>query len=123
MGLGLLVTGILLYVIFSALGIVRAGVFIIFPFFVSNNALSLIPLVFILSGFLLMFTAPAERISRQGKEEQEHYPETEKENRKFGGLVMIGPIPIIFVNDRKIIYILAGVAAAILLVLLLYYLR
>ncbi|AKA48452.1 hypothetical protein IX51_04355 [uncultured archaeon] len=95
----------------------------IFPFFVSNNALSLIPLVFILSGFLLMFTAPAERISRQGKEEQEHYPETEKENRKFGGLVMIGPIPIIFVNDRKIIYILAGVAAAILLVLLLYYLR
>lgn len=124
-GPGLIITGIILYILFAVYGIVRAGIFIIFPFFVSSNPLSLIPFVLIISGFFLLFLSPARRVREDlyydRPEDVTRKDENGEKKTKFGGLIMIGPIPILFGNDRRIIYILAGIAVAILLILILYY--
>lgn len=119
-GTGLLVSGIILYVVLAIFGLVRAGIFIIFPFLISTNPLALIPFFMILAGFVLL-AIPPFRGYKEGWDSPGNHDEGGKEEKKFGGLILIGPIPIIFGNDRRIVYILAAIAAVIILILVLYY--
>lgn len=125
-GKWLVLAGLVLYIIFALFGVVHVGIFLIFPFFISSSPLSIIPFAMIVSGILLMFMVPI-RDSERGREPSDQSAllkdHREEKGRKYGGLIMIGPIPIIFGNDRKVMYVLAAIAAVILLILFLYYLR
>ncbi len=126
-GVALIFLGFILFAIFGILGLARVGIFIIFPFIISNSALSIIPFILIFIGFLLMFVSPFGDI----KQSKEYYGNgnnysgefsrntensQEKNEKHFGGMIMIGPIPIIFGNDKKLVYI--SIIAAIIIILL-----
>jgi uncharacterized protein (TIGR00304 family) len=46
----------------------------------------------------------------------------EKAKNKGAGIVMIGPIPIIFGTDKKSVMIVVGLAIALMVILIVYYL-
>jgi len=46
----------------------------------------------------------------------------EKAKMKGAGLVMIGPIPIIFGTDKKSVMVVVGLAIALMVILIVYYL-
>ena len=57
-GLYLIFVGFIIFIIFGFLGIAKVGIFFIFPFIISNNALSVIPALIVFIGFILLFTSP-----------------------------------------------------------------
>lgn len=121
----LLFSGFALYAIFVATGVVKFGIFLIFPFFISSSPLSLIPFLLFLSGIIALAVPVNDEYDGETKDlevSQEKRGASEGK-REFAGLIMIGPIPIIFGNNRKMLYILIGVAVFVLLVILLYYVR
>lgn len=92
----------------------KAGIFIIFPFVVGTGWLMLLGVVFVfVSVVAFMFTiSPDER--NQAAYSQQTKSRTEK---KAGGLILIGPIPIVISSDKKLALalLIIGVAAAVIL--------
>lgn len=124
----LIFSGIILAVIFSFLGYAHFALFIIFPVIYSDNPISAIPFALIFIGILLLmlspFATPVEYRRERGEPEFQRPPYEhvqEKKERKFGGVILIGPIPIIIGNDRKLLYVAGAIAIIILLIFLFYY--
>jgi len=119
-GILLLLSGFIMLIILAIEGLVRVGVFLFFPFAISSTPLAIIPFILILSGIILSFISFPGNINN--KYNRENNIDIEPENRKeksksqFGGLIMIGPIPIIFGNNKKMIYI--SIVAVILIILI-----
>ncbi len=127
----LVLAGILILIAMAAIGIAHFALFVIFPV-IYGSGLSIIPFFLIFLGIVIMFFAPfhlsgnSERIFIPPEYGGINEEETVKERRSekhYGGLIMIGPIPIIFGNDRNLIYISIAIAILIILVFILYYLR
>ena len=110
-GLACLIAGI-------ATGEGEAGIFIIFPFIYGSGWLMLlgIGLIFVsIIGYMFSLSPgdPGQRPPGRHNEWQ-----TEK---KAGGLILIGPIPIVISNDKTLalVLLLVGIAAAVILWLML----
>ncbi|MEM0139700.1 MAG: DUF131 domain-containing protein [Ferroplasma sp.] len=114
-GLFLIVAGFILFIVMGIAGIAHIGIFIIFPFIVSDNIISAIPMAMVFIGILFIFM-PSFDIGRGEGENTCHEDEKQKSENKVGGFLMIGPIPIIFGNDKKLIYISMLIAAILILV-------
>lgn len=106
-GLACLIAGI-------ATGEGQAGIFIIFPFVYGSGWLMLlgIGLIFVsIIGYMFSLSPgdPGQRAPGQQKEWQME--------KKAGGLILIGPIPIVISNDKTLALVLlvVGIAAAIIL--------
>jgi uncharacterized protein (TIGR00304 family) len=106
-GLACLIAGI-------ATGEGRAGIFIIFPFIYGSSWLMLlgIGLIFVsIIGYMFSMSSgdPGQRPSGQRNEWQIE--------KKAGGLILIGPIPIVIFNDKilAIVLLVVGIATAIIL--------
>jgi uncharacterized protein (TIGR00304 family) len=119
-GIFLILFGLLVLTILAFNGLVKAGLFLFFPFVISSSPLSIIPFILIFIGILLTF------LSFNDQEREKYMPyehgeyeqnKAEKENH-VGGFLMIGPIPIIFGNDRRLIYVSIAVAVSIIIVYL-----
>lgn len=119
--LTLFLAGIALLVISVATEEGEIGLFIVFPFIIAEGAIAVLAAVLIFVGIVMMmisfFVAPVI-IDEPGPVEDG--PTRVKSNKRFGGVVLIGPVPIIFGSDRStakglIILAIALVALAILL--------
>ncbi len=128
----LIIIGIVSLVVLSIYGIAHFALFIIFPV-IYGSGISVIPFALIFLGIIVIFIAPLYSIYRPADTERmdtdnygpENAGSEENDKRRkssFGGLLMIGPIPIVFGNDKKIVYISIIIAILILLVFLLRYL-
>ncbi|WP_237265386.1 DUF131 domain-containing protein [Thermoplasma sp. Kam2015] len=131
LGYLLVLAGILILIAMAAIGIAHFALFIIFPI-IYGSGLSIIPFLLIFLGIVLMFFSPfqfqrdADQVFIPPEYEssfEDNAREERKEEKHYGGLIMIGPIPIIFGNDKNLIYISIGVVVLIILVFILYYLR
>lgn len=110
---------IALMVVSVASGEGQIGLFLIFPFItawgpmaVAGSVLLFLAIVSFFIGFL-----------RSGEYAQQNAGGGEpagKTEKKFGGVVMIGPIPIVFGSDRKIAnwMLLAGVVLFVVMVII-----
>jgi len=79
------------------IGEARAGLFIIFPFIYGTGIFMFIGIILILIAMLVFaFSFPSEFI---------HEGEYEIKEKK-GGIILIGPIPIIITGDRKLALLL-----------------
>ena len=67
-----------------------------------------IGMILCLVGFILTFIGTIWSASKR--------PTGNKETRRVGGLVMIGPIPIIFGSDRKISKLLLMIAFSVVII-------
>ncbi|BAB59221.1 hypothetical protein [Thermoplasma volcanium GSS1] len=126
LGYILIIIGVIALVGLAALGQAHFALFVIFPV-IYGTGLSVIPFLIIFLGIVIMFFAPFTMGGRYEYKEPQDYvnkmEEEQEEKRKssFGGLIMIGPIPIIFGNNKTIVYVSIAIAILILLVFILYY--
>ncbi len=98
--------------------LVKAGLFLFIPFILSSSPLAIIPFMLIFFGMILLFISIPEELNKKYREtnEQDQDYDSEKTHKEshMGGFLMIGPIPIIFGNDKRLIYI--SILAAIILI-------
>ncbi|MFO8132898.1 MAG: DUF131 domain-containing protein [Thermoplasmatota archaeon] len=115
----LLLGGVACIIAGVATGEGQVGVFIIFPFVVGSGWLMLLGVILIfLSVVAFMFTRQAADAGQMppGIGQARRHRET-----KAGGLILIGPIPIIISNDKTLAFVLLviGIVVAVILWLLL----
>jgi uncharacterized protein (TIGR00304 family) len=120
----LLLLGIILFlaseILLVLFGLVKVYFVLFVPVFVSSSAISILPIIFFLVP-LLAGILGSSRISYPNVRESNFPPREEHtgtHETKYGGLVMIGPIPIIFGKgiDSRILIILALVAIALMII-------
>ena len=109
----LFIAGIILLILAMIKGEGKAGIFIIFPFFAGSGILSIAGILLIFLSFVIFFFSfPSS---------PKYWNEEAKVEKKTGGIIFIGPIPIIFSSDysiAKILFILASIAIFFILLLL-----
>lgn len=116
LGASLLVLGIAVLLVALAEGEANVALIVIIPVVYGGGPLLVLAILFIFAGFLLLSFAFAHRVEREGP------PTDDEVKREFGGVVLIGPIPIVFGSARALrgTWALAALAALSLLVLLLF---
>ena len=106
----LFASAIILMIVSVASGEGQVGLFLIFPFIVAWGPMAVVGSVLLflaIVSFLIGFLRSGEVVLKNAGGADP----VAKTGRKFGGVVMIGPIPIVFGSDRKIAnwMLLAGV--------------
>ncbi len=132
-GLALIFSGFLLFIILASFGLVKLGLFIIFPFAVSTSIISILPFLLIFIGFIVLFIYPFHNYENYIKNdyndaennyeyENNYYDNNyddknnyNKSKSKYSGFLLIGPVPIIFGNDRRLVYISIIIAVLIII--------
>jgi len=125
----LLILGIILIAFSVATGGAKVGLLFIIPFVVGTDLYSALGILFIILAFVLWFLLPFRELERhfvgergeRGEQEQVIYgpmPPRHGARKKAGGVVFIGPIPIIFGSDPKTALWVAVAGFLILVVLL-----
>lgn len=99
----LFLSGLIFIAISFLIGESKAGIFIIFPFIYGNGLLIFIGIILIFISFLFLIFSFSNEIEGG-----------ESKNVRTGGIIFIGPLPIIFSNDSKIIPLLLILTAIIL---------
>jgi len=125
-GIFLILSGFVILIFLAIEGFIEAGLFLFFPFVISSSPLAIIPFMLIFSGIILLFISfPSELNKKYDNPDEmyhEYHREYEQEEGKneshIGGFLMIGPIPIIFGNDRRLIYISIAIAISIIAIYL-----
>jgi uncharacterized protein (TIGR00304 family) len=110
-GTCLIIIGIIMLAISAIVGEGSAGIVLIFPVFIGTGIYSVIGVLCILAGFVLLFfgfairfTAPEEAFEHY-YEPPKHVPEEPTSKRvEGGGVVLIGPFPIIFGTSTKLVF-------------------
>jgi uncharacterized protein (TIGR00304 family) len=123
-GFALLIVGLLgtAWSVYS--GLTRFFLVVVFPVFTSDSLFGLLPLLAIFAGIGLLALGPV--FEEEGREtiQPEQYSDVEGRNNqpggKFGGVVLIGPIPILFGSDKKTSLIVAALAIMILAIIVLF---
>jgi uncharacterized protein (TIGR00304 family) len=103
-----LIAGIVFFALGFLYGDVETGVFFIFPFLSGSGVYAFVGFVFIFMAILLFMFGFATYVVGPDEFQAEHeeYQPRKKTSVKGGGVVLIGPIPIIFGSNWKIAIIL-----------------
>lgn len=93
------------------------ALFLIFPVVYGGGLYMGLGVLFIFLSFLLLFILPMSEVDRGRKGEGVYRTKEKRTESKYGGVIFIGPIPIIFGKDKsmakKMLYV--GLAIAIIL--------
>jgi uncharacterized protein (TIGR00304 family) len=104
-------------------GLISFNLVVIVPVLTSNSALGSLPLLAIFAGIVLMALGPAFGEEDDGTTVTGVDPGLENQRSqarpKIGGVVLIGPVPIIFGSDKRMALIAAAIAIMMLAILLL----
>lgn len=111
--IGVFLGGVALLVVAVATGEADVSLVLIFPVFSGSSAAFLIGVLLIFLSFILGFVMLARGATDIAQTQQ-----TAERRTEFGGVVLIGPIPIAFGSNKKValIMLVIGVAAALLMV-------
>ena len=118
--IGLLLGGIALVVAAVATGEADVSLVLIFPVFSGSGPLFLLGVLLMVASFIAVFALIAsgqvDTGLGQGAQDQARPESTSTRKTKYGGVVLIGPVPIAFGSDKRIalIMLVIGVAIAIL---------
>jgi uncharacterized protein (TIGR00304 family) len=108
------ITGIIFFIIGFLLGDVKAGFFIVFPFFAGSGIYSFAGFILIFLAFIFfIFSFPMTSID---KEFSENLSKNKKTTLKGGGVILLGPIPIVFGSSWKITIALMIIAIILIIV-------
>lgn len=109
-------------------GMLHVGFFIIFPVIYGSGVLPLAAFLLILIAFILLFTLPFSYTVESERFQEKYTVPTDKSDQQvqreyrseFGGVIFIGPIPIIFGRGGRMTRYMIVVAAIIAVLLILY---
>lgn len=109
---------------FIALSVIKGqadfGIFIIFPMIIGGGLYLFLGVLLIVISFILPFIIT---FARTDKNHREGYKEEKKKSdTKYGGVIFIGPIPIVFGKDKSITAKMMYIGLAIAVVLTVVYL-
>jgi uncharacterized protein (TIGR00304 family) len=102
-------------------GLISFDLVVIVPVLTSTSALGALPLLTIFAGILLMAIGPAlgdDSFTDAGAAGSD-IDGPDRKHAGFGGVVLIGPIPIIFGSDKRTALIAAAIAIVVLAALVL----
>jgi uncharacterized protein (TIGR00304 family) len=117
-----LIGAIISFVIGFMEGDVEGGIFIIFPFVIGSGISSLIGIVLIfLSVLFYIFGLTRFDFQEEEYSINKNEPIQKKTSVKGGGVVLIGPIPIVFGSSWKIALVMMVLALIIILITLLFF--
>jgi uncharacterized protein (TIGR00304 family) len=122
-GIFLILSGFLILIALAFDGLVKAGFFLFIPFIMSSSPLAIIPFIMIFLGIILIFISVPEELSKKYGGRDWPYSVNPGESHKqlhVGGFLMVGPIPIIFGNNNKLIYISMAVAIIVIIIYLIF---
>lgn len=123
--------GIILIILSALSGEGSFGLILFIPYFQGSGLLSLLGILCIMLSFFILFFGIASRAVDsdeyyKSREIADDFLEGEKES-EFGGVIFIGPIPIVFGSNKKItlwMIVVAFVVAVIIFAsVLLYFLK
>ncbi len=111
------ICGITLFIVGIIEGNIEGGIFIIFPFIIGSGFYALFGIIFFFFSILLfMFglnRSNAESINLQfGKNKQDI---KSKKSVKSGGVILIGPIPIVFGSNWRIAIVMMVLALLLII--------
>ena len=122
-GIALLIVGLVTTVWSVYSGLTRFYLVVIVPVFSSDNVFGMLPLLAIFAGIVLMALSPAfdesEPDLAQPGESSNTVGGNDTSRMKVGGVVLIGPIPILFGSDKKMTLIATALAITILAIIVL----
>lgn len=108
-----LIIGIVFFSIGFFAGEAEAGVFIIFPFISGSGVFPLLGFIFIFIAIILYSFGFMRNITSYNSDD---LTSEKKTSVKGGGVVLIGPIPIVFGSNWKIALVLMIVAIIIIII-------
>jgi uncharacterized protein (TIGR00304 family) len=114
------VLGIIFYIISDLQGDLRVGLFLVFPFVIGSGLYAMLGLLSLILAFFLFILGFTSRTSMSRSTLPSQDNREQKPAMKGGGVVLIGPIPIIVGSSWKIT--LALILATIVLILLVFFL-
>jgi len=108
------ILGVALFAIGFYSGEIQGGIFVVFPFIVGSGVYALVGFILIFLAILLFTFGFVSNI----KTDETYDPSkpTKKSSVKGGGVVLIGPIPIVFGSNWKIAIVLMILAIILALV-------
>ena len=115
--------GVACIVVAAATGEAEVQLFIIFPLISGTSWLFILGIVLIVASFILGFVLAASAISEEQPPAQGPSPHGPAEGRttrssRYGGVVLIGPVPIVFGSDRTMALIMLVLAVVVIAVVL-----
>lgn len=124
--LSMIVAGIFLVIYGIMKGEMQVALFLIFPVIYGTGIIGLIAVLMIFLGFFLVFLSfaiPSQRVEEPYGSIEIERPQTEKKSQvKGGGVVLIGPIPIVFGSDAKMAIVVMVLAIVLILLAILFFL-
>lgn len=114
------VIGIIFFLLGFLEGDIQTGIFFVFPFVAGTGIYAFFGFIFIFIAILLFVSSfKTSILSDEEKLDKENYQSTKKTSVKGGGVVLIGPIPIVFGSNWKIAVFL--MILAIILIFVVYF--
>jgi len=111
------ILGIAFFTIGFLYGDVKTGVFVVFPFLSGSGIYAFLGFIFIFIAILLfMFGFASSAVSEDFSSGYEEPGPPKKTSVKGGGVVLIGPIPIVFGSNWKIAMVMMIVAIILIIV-------
>ena len=112
-----LIVGIVFFVMGVLSGDVETGFVVVFPFIAGSGIYAFLGFIFVfISVLLFMFSFTSTVESNDFQADYDEYQPSRKTSIKGGGVVLIGPIPIVFGSNWKIAVVLMILAICIIII-------
>lgn len=116
-----LITGIIFIIIAVLSGKASIAVFVVFPIVYGGGIFMLLGILFIFLSFILFFFIPYEGYTVSKRRKYHGWDEVRDKESSYGGVIFIGPIPIVFGKDESITTKMLYLALIIAVLLVLVY--
>ena len=114
-----LIVGIVFFVFGFLSGDVEAGFIVVIPFVSGSGLYAFLGFIFVFIAVLLfMFAFTRSSESKDSEVDYDKYKPSRKTSIKGGGVLLVGPIPIVFGSNWKIAALLMALAIIIMVVVI-----
>jgi len=109
--------GIVFFILGILQGDIQTGIIVVFPFIAGTGVYAFVGFIFIFIAIILFFFGFKTNVEPdESKFDKQDIKPTKKSAIKGGGVVLIGPIPIVFGSNWKIAVLLMVLAIILILV-------